>query len=494
MRVILLSEKMLALILFFSLLVTLYLYYIKTFDYWKNKGVKYVKNPLPLFGNFIEVAILKKSIGYFMEEIYFKFKDPFIGIFVFHNPVLVVKDLTAIKHILIKDADVFPHRNYAYDVKSDPYGSNFFFFMESPESNILRKSITPGFSSGKLKSMIKDMSEELLVNYLIKETDKDNVIETLKMCQKYVVANIAKNFFDFSDKTFDNDFSLFMKWAENNDGAKNIKIGFSKLMYIIAPRLSKFFQLRFTPETTEEIIEEIVTPIIKARSLYDVAPNDFMNIVIKMLRDGKIENRKILGQLILIFIAGYETSTTLMTLVLYNMATHLDIQKKLRDELKQIQETNELSYDTVNNLEFLDMCIKETLRLYPVVPFLDRQSVKEYKIPGTDITLEKGTRVYIPVIGIHHDPNIYPEPKKYDPQRFSKDNLINNDKLDFLPFGEGKRNCIGQRYGMISVKLGITHILLNFEVNTCPDTKIEFQPGHFVLQLKNCKLKYSKLS
>ena len=88
--------------------------------------------------------------------------------------------------------------------------------------------------------------------------------------------------------------------------------------------------------------------------------------------------------------------------------------------------------------------ISETLRKHPPVPMLNRECSRPYKVPGTDIVLEKGTRVLIPLAPLHHDPRYYPEPHRFDPERFSEEEKQKRHHYAYLPFGEGPRICIGK--------------------------------------------------
>lgn len=83
------------------------------------------------------------------------------------------------------------------------------------------------------------------------------------------------------------------------------------------------------------------------------------------------------------------------------------------------------------------------MRYYPVLPFLDRKAAKDYKIPNTDIIIEKGTHVYLSTIGMHYDPKYYRDPEKFDPERFSDQNKDNINPFCYLPVGTGPRMCIG---------------------------------------------------
>jgi cytochrome P450 family 6 len=88
--------------------------------------------------------------------------------------------------------------------------------------------------------------------------------------------------------------------------------------------------------------------------------------------------------------------------------------------------------------------LSETLRKYPALPVLNRECTKDYQIPGTDIILEKGMATVIPVLGLHYDPKYYPDPERFDPERFTEDEKARRHHYVYLPFGEGPRICIGK--------------------------------------------------
>lgn len=81
--------------------------------------------------------------------------------------------------------------------------------------------------------------------------------------------------------------------------------------------------------------------------------------------------------------------------------------------------------------------------MYSTLSFLNRMCVKPYRIPNTDVVIEKGCRVIIPSYAIHHDPKYYPEPFKFDPDKFLEENVKSRPGYTFLSFGEGPRICIG---------------------------------------------------
>ena len=90
----------------------------------------------------------------------------------------------------------------------------------------------------------------------------------------------------------------------------------------------------------------------------------------------------------------------------------------------------------------------ETLRKYAIVGFLDRINSSNYELPAPNgngtITLPAGTGVYIPVLALHHDPTYFPEPEKFDPDRFTEENKHSRPNYTYIPFGEGQRMCLGK--------------------------------------------------
>lgn len=95
-------------------------------------------------------------------------------------------------------------------------------------------------------------------------------------------------------------------------------------------------------------------------------------------------------------------------------------------------------------LPYLDMVISETLRKYPPLAFLDRLTLANYKVPNSDLVLEKGTPVFISMTGLHYDPEYFPDPHKYDPLRFTEEAKKSRRSFVYFPFGEGPHICIGE--------------------------------------------------
>jgi cytochrome P450 family 6 len=155
---------------------------------------------------------------------------------------------------------------------------------------------------------------------------------------------------------------------------------------------------------------------------------------------------EVAAQCFVFFIAGFETSSTAAQFALYELARNPDIQKKLQEEIDEVsrQHGGKITYEAVQGMELLDRVVAETLRMYPPVPVLTRQCTKTYTIPGTNAVIDEGVLAIIPVYAIQRDERYFPNPSKFDPDRFTEENKAKRDNYVYLPFGEGPRVCIGK--------------------------------------------------
>uniref|UniRef100_A0A2K6MQ92 Cytochrome P450 3A n=1 Tax=Rhinopithecus bieti TaxID=61621 RepID=A0A2K6MQ92_RHIBE len=148
----------------------------------------------------------------------------------------------------------------------------------------------------------------------------------------------------------------------------------------------------------------------------------------------------------------------------------LELVQKLQEEIDAVLPNKAPpTYDTVLQMEYLDMVVNEKLRLFPVAMRLERVCKKDVEING--IFIPKGVVVMIPSYVLHHDPKHWTEPEKFLPERFSKKNKDNIDPYIYTPFGNGPRNCIGMRFALMNMKLALIRVLQNFSFKPCKETQ-----------------------
>lgn len=462
-----------------------YLYATRKFDYWKKRNVLYQK-PVPFFGNFKEVITLKKPIGIWLREAYNAAKDtPYFGMFVFDEPYLVLKSPQLIKHVMIKDFNNFSDRTVACPDHNN-VTKNFLFFMRNPEWKTNRVQLTPVFTSGKLKYMfptavlVSDRLQKYLANNL-------GVLEAKEIAAKYSTEAMARSFFGINAHCFDDENAMFRVLGRKIFDF-SVRNGLVNTAYFSMQKLVRLFRINIFEKWVFEYFIDSFTKAFEARENSTTRKNDFIDILIELNKkdggNGLFDMDKINGTGLQFFVAGFETTSSTISYTLHELCLNKTVQNKVRQEiLANMKENDGLTYEGVMGMKYLDMCVKETLRKYPAVPFLDRKCVNECKLPGTDLVLEKGASVYIPLVGLHYDEKYFPEPDKYDPERFANPKC-NSEGLVYLPFGEGPRMCIGERLGMLTTKLGIISVLTKFEVERCAQTPdpVIFEAKSLVLQ------------
>jgi len=193
----------------------------------------------------------------------------------------------------------------------------------------------------------------------------------------------------------------------------------------------------------------------------------------------KLTNDEITGQAIIFFFAGFDTISTGLCFGSHELALSKDVQEKLREEIREThKETKgQLTYESLQKMKYMDMVFTEILRKWPPVVTIDRVCTKPYTIEPvypdeTPVHLIVGDLLALPMHGLHRDPKYYPEPEKFNPERFSEENKDSITPYTYIPFGSGPRNCIGSRFAILEAKALLYHLLLNFEIVTIPRTQI----------------------
>jgi len=137
-----------------AIFIALYLYFTRNFKFWQKLGIPYVK-PTPFVGNLKECAFQKVNIGKHLQHIYEEHSDkPYVGIFSFDKPILLVRDLELVKNILVKDFQNFRDRVTSIDEKLDPLFSKILFVNKDQIWRHWRTNLTPAFTSGETKMML----------------------------------------------------------------------------------------------------------------------------------------------------------------------------------------------------------------------------------------------------------------------------------------------------------------------------------------------------
>ncbi|XP_054724724.1 cytochrome P450 4c3-like [Uloborus diversus] len=165
--------------------------------------------------------------------------------------------------------------------------------------------------------------------------------------------------------------------------------------------------------------------------------------------------------------AGHDTTAVGMSWALYLIGQDPEVQKKLQDELEEVfgdDYDRPFEVEDLKNLKYLECVLKESQRLYPSLPYIGRESSCDVVVNG--YTIPAGTNCMIFTYMLHRDSDVFPNPEKFDPDRFLPENATGRHPYAYVPFSAGPRNCIGQRFAMMEEKVVLAHVLMNYEVKS----------------------------
>ncbi|XP_050303955.1 cytochrome P450 4d2-like [Anthonomus grandis grandis] len=343
-----------------------------------------------------------------------------------------------------------------------------------------RKALTASFTSTSvLRSFIEIFEEktEVLIDVLEK-LDNQNV-DMHPIMKKFTADVIYETAMGFPLNS--------QKQLTNSTYATSIETICDMVQRRMVSATKQFdFFYHFTKDYQEEksalrVIDRVLEDIIKNKKKEKGAQNfnnnkDLLDSMMELHIDGKRMSSSDLREEVNTFLfAGYDTTSSAMALALYELAQNSAIQKKVLMEQRMLMEQSnntKITYELLNNMKYLEMVIKETLRLHTIVPAVGRKVKKDLQFGH--IKIPENLNISVCLHALHHNPNYFPEPEKFIPERFADENKI--DEFTYLPFGVQPRQCLGKNFAMLEMKTAISKIIRHFEVLKIPGKKLTLKP------------------
>ncbi|XP_046964170.1 uncharacterized protein LOC124533044 [Vanessa cardui] len=488
------------------LLFKLYLSLTKNNDYWKKRNVPHLK-PSLLFGNFRDYITFRKTQSAVVREICDQFpEEPYVGVFFGTAPALIVKDPKILKLVLTQDFYFFNGRENTDYADREPVTKNM-FANGGDEWKVVRQNLTPLFTSAKLKNMFPTIAQcaEEMDTYIKEEMQIVENIDIKSLFARYGMEAIIRSVFGLKANTLKRESGVnpFVNIADaiitssTSSALKNVTrsiwpdIFYALGFQVFDVRVEKFFNHLFrgarqNRSTEETSAKNFVDLILSWEKQQYITGDGFSNDDGNERKTKKIEvNEELLvAQCILFFAAGYETTSTTINYLLYELSKNKDAQEKVIEEVDAyFNKHGAIKYECVNELPYIEACVEETLRMYPVLTVLTREVMNNYVFP-TGLRVKKGDRIHIPIDYLHRQPDFFPDPNTYRPERFFGDEKKNIKQYTYMPFGEGPRVCIGARFARMVMYAGLLTIFRKYRVelgDNMPHT-LEFNPKSLVLQ------------
>ncbi|XP_059167143.1 cytochrome P450 3A11-like [Physella acuta] len=444
--------------------------------------------PSWLLGNFM--LDIKHGIFEVQRIFYKQFQDKKVyGWYGCRTQVMIARDPDIIKEILVKNFNNFVDRNDFFSVESPLKES--ILFLKGEHWKQVRKLVSPTFSSSRIKVMSHhiERNAKILLEHIHTLQESGQEVELREFISAFTLDVIASTAFGLDLNTLKNPNSRFATEAYKILNPNPVLFSFA----FMSPFLGRLFSkmgLPFFPKKSMDYFAQVVDTAIEERKRDGLngKVNDFLDLIMNaektdVEQEKELTRVEIHGQSLIFILGGYDSLAASLSFTLFLLAIHPEICQKVLDQIDEKCGQKLPSYETVQELTYLEMCTNETLRMFPTGVFLNRNAIDDINIQG--IHIPKGMTVMIPVYALHTDPDIWPEPDKFIPERFTPENKESRHPYTYLPFGQGPRGCVGMRLAQLELKITLATILQSYVPVRCTKSVYPVTITKFQLKAKD---------
>ncbi|KAL3533107.1 hypothetical protein ACH5RR_006628 [Cinchona calisaya] len=278
------------------------------------------------------------------------------------------------------------------------------------------------------------------------------------------------------------------KYMDNDFGDRGFKEVIQEVLHVAAiPNLGDYFpllgvldvqgitrQFKALAKVFDTFFEKIIDDHLQSSEHKQT--KDFVDIMMGIIESGasefEFDRRHVKAVLLDMLIGSMDTSVTAVEWAISELLRHPEATRKLQKELEEkIGLERIVEESDLEGLEYLDVVIKESMRLHPVAPLLlPHESIKDCTVDGFQI--QKKSRIIINIYAIGRDPNIWPDPESFIPERFSGNNIdLRGQDFRLIPFGSGRRSCPGLQLGLTVVRFVLAQLVHCFNWSLADNTE-----------------------
>ncbi|CAH0600158.1 unnamed protein product [Chrysodeixis includens] len=455
-------------------------------NYWKKRNVLQVGDIMYKF------MINKVSLPEICKMVIDEYDTDVIGTSTGTVQTLLITNPQDIQTVFTGEFQKFHSRGFLIN-PSDLLADNLLFMNDFQKWKILRQKLTPVFTSARLKNMfyIMDRCARDFVDLVDDNPQLKKKPYTL--IYTYTTAALGASVFGIDTKarsTMDSPF-VAMVWKALTP---TLKGNLTLLLANVFPTLFKLLKLK-TLGDHEEFFINVIKNVLESRKNDTQKRHDFIEICLELKKQGMLKDPStgyelepsvelLAAQAFFLFLAGSDTSGNAMHFALIELASNPKMLERLHKEIDAVFEAgngDELTYDDLDKMQYLDMVISESMRKYPPIGITQRECTRGSVLPS-GVSVEKDVVCMIPIFAIHRDEKNFPNPEVFDPERFAPENIADIKKYTYLPFGEGNRHCLGARFSRVQIKAGLARLLRRFTLTEQPLQPVAFEKSTFGLR------------
>ena len=341
-----------------------------------------------------------------------------------------------------------------------------------------RQLIQPAFHKKNLATLLDKIRDAITLEY--ERIKIDETIDMFPVFNDLAFQTVVKSLFSSIASAEDMNRLQFITEANQKMLVRELRQPYLRWWFKAGGIIEKHLVL------TQEA-RQILKKIVKIRQESKENHSDLLDMLLEArYEDGSfMDEEQLIDELLILFIAGHETTSNALTFIFQLLAKHPEWQEEIYKEIKRNDHPEDLMH-LVTTSKICQQVIEEGMRLYPPVYFIDRVNVEEDEF--NNMTFKKGSNLLFSIYEIHRHPALWDRPTEFLPERF--EGGARKFSSHYFPFGAGPRKCIGNNFAMFEMIIAVTELVKNYKIYPEFDT-IEITPL-ISLKPKNALLRFEK--
>ncbi|KAF7838246.1 cytochrome P450 71A1-like [Senna tora] len=389
-------------------------------------------------------------------------------------PALLVSSADLAKEIVKNQDAVFSNRFQSVSSRILLYGCKDIAYASYGETWRLKKKLC----------IVELLSQKRIRSFqFIRDEEVSEMVDKIR---RACINNLRVNVFELMSSTSNNIISMCVikkKFDTEDNNCMFWELLRKEMMYLgelsmgdLFPWLGwvdflsgKIRKFKDTFRALDGFFDHVLADHKKMMKRDDNDEKDFADILLQLQESDMLgfehDQDDLKALLMEMFLGGNDTSSTIMEWALTELMRNPSIMKKAQEEVRRVVgNKSKVEESDMNELKYLKLVIKETLRIHPPAPFIiPRETISHTKLGGYDIPPK--TMIFLNIWAIQRDPEIWERPEEFIPERFEKISKIDfkGQNFEYLPFGSGKRMCPGMAFGLASVEYILANLLYWFD-------------------------------
>ncbi|XP_050502063.1 cytochrome P450 4C1-like isoform X2 [Diabrotica virgifera virgifera] len=427
---------------------------------WKIPGPK----GIPIIGTHYRIFTEKEL--WLRDRLNAKKFYPLFKLWCFDIVVVFVICPDDIKKIL--NSKVHINKSFIYDFFKDWIGDGL-FVTNATKWHKRRKLLTPAYHFNILQKSVDAFSTETerLIDRLNEDCHKP-YLNVVDLAKDFAMCCVGETSVGLPVR----DHKNYEKYKKAAKDYLELQVAKAANPLVLVPALYKWTWIYRKSLEVISILQEFSSSVLAEKKQRIKEDKQYfekekslglLDLLLKAREDGAdIDDTGIREEVDTFIFAGHDTTATSLSFILFALGNEPDIQERIYEEtVNTLGDSETPTFNQLKDLKYLERCIKEALRLYPVAHTISRKAGEDIKTMNGCV-IPKGCMIYVDIFDVHRRPEIWEDPEKFDPDRFLPEATAKRSPFAYIPFSAGSRNCIGQKYAILELKVVLCGIIRHF--------------------------------